>query len=283
MKNKVKEVGSTGQEEKYDDENADFWNEICGSQLAQSLGVTDNSKQSLKRFDDWYFDFYPYLRKYIPFTNLAGRKVLEVGLGYGTVSQRLAENGADYYGLDISGGPIHMVRHRLRQCEFPGEARQGSILDCPFPDEAFDYVVAIGCYHHTGNLPLAIEETRRVLKSGGGATIMLYNAHSYRRWVKWPGSTAKYFLWDKFGYKTPPGVTAIERADYDVDLSGNPAPETVFVSAGHLRRLASKWSQCTIHRENIGTEAFLARFERRTLVRVLGPLLGLDLYCRLVK
>ncbi len=39
--------------------NKSFWDELCGTQLAQSLGVTDDSAESLKRFDDWYFEFYP--------------------------------------------------------------------------------------------------------------------------------------------------------------------------------------------------------------------------------
>ena len=74
--------------------NADFWDELCGTQLARQLGITDNSPASLQRFDAWYFDFYPYLAQHIPFHDMHGRDVLEVGLGYGTVSQRIAEAGA---------------------------------------------------------------------------------------------------------------------------------------------------------------------------------------------
>jgi hypothetical protein len=66
--------------------NSNFWNELCGSQLAKYLGITDSSIESLKKFDDWYFGFYPYLYRHIPFEQLKNREVLEVGLGYGTVS-----------------------------------------------------------------------------------------------------------------------------------------------------------------------------------------------------
>jgi 2-polyprenyl-3-methyl-5-hydroxy-6-metoxy-1,4-benzoquinol methylase len=62
--------------------------------------------------------------------------VLEVGLGYGTVSQRIAESGARYRGLDIAGGPISMVNDRLRQANLPDFAQQGSILAAPFPMKA---------------------------------------------------------------------------------------------------------------------------------------------------
>lgn len=42
--------------------NSEFWNELCGSQLAKSIGVTDSSPASLKKFDDWYLEFSLILR-----------------------------------------------------------------------------------------------------------------------------------------------------------------------------------------------------------------------------
>ena len=112
--------------------NSGFWDELCGSSLAKTLGVVDSSLASLKRFDDWYFDFYPYLFSHIPFGQLLGKDVLEIGLGYGTVSQRLAESGVNYTGLDIAAGPVAMVNHRLKQNNLPGVALQGSVLDSMF-------------------------------------------------------------------------------------------------------------------------------------------------------
>ena len=113
---------------------------------------------SLKRFDDWYFAFYPYLFIHVPFDEFKGADVLEAGLGYGTVSQRIAEAGARYFGLDIAPGPVWMANHRLQQAGLPGQARQGSILATDFADQTFDFIVAIGCLHHTGDLPRAILE-----------------------------------------------------------------------------------------------------------------------------
>jgi SAM-dependent methyltransferase len=263
--------------------NSAFWNELCGTTLARSLGVTDSSPTSLQRFDDWYFKFYPYLERHIPFSALSGRRVLEVGLGYGSVSQRLAERGAIYQGLDIASGPVEMVNHRLRQRGLAGGARQGSILNCPFGDESFDYVVAIGCYHHTGDLERAIRETRRVLRPGGGATIMVYSAYSYRRWIRWPGPTLSYFLWDKLKIGGPRRASDSERAAYDADSSGAAAPETVFVSASHIRRMAADWSRVDIIRENIGDEFPLSMLPRDIKLSILGPWSGLDLYCRMAK
>src|SRR6516225_6835891 len=112
-----------------DAENAQFWDELCGSQIARLLGITDASPASLKRFDDWYLAFYPYLFLHIPFDDMKDKDVLEVGLGYGTVTQRLAEAGARLTGLDIAEGPVAMANSRLRQAGLTGSAYRGSILE----------------------------------------------------------------------------------------------------------------------------------------------------------
>lgn len=266
-----------------DTKNAIFWNEPCGSAAARALGVTDASQASLARYDAWYFAFYPYLNRHISFHAFAGKRVLEVGLGYGTISQRLAQAGAEYYGLDIAEAPVTMVRHRLRQVGRGGTVRQGSILECPWPDGFFDHVVAIGCYHHTGNLSRAISETRRVLKPGGGASIMVYNGYSYRRWLRFPAATMRALLAENAGREAPVASTA-ERAAYDINSEGNAAPVTDFVSARQLRRLMASWSEITIKRENFGVpRRHSMMVSRNLLLRTLAPWCGLDLYCRAVK
>src|SRR3954469_19216054 len=128
-----------------DARNAAFWDELCGTSLAQSIGVTDHSEDSLRRFDDAYMDLYPYLPAQLRPPRQAGEPLLEIGLGYGTVSQRLAEGGFDYHGLDIATGPVEIVRERLRMLGIAGGARQvvqGSALDIPHADGTFGRVVS---------------------------------------------------------------------------------------------------------------------------------------------
>src|SRR5690242_7846649 len=138
--------------------NIAFWNELCGSHLASVLGIEDDSPLSLKKFDDWFFGFYPYVFDHVPLAELRDQDVLEVGLGYGSLSQKIAESGARYCGLDIAPGPVEMVRHRLRQSGLAGSAEQGSILAAPFHDESFDRIVTIGCLHHTGDMARSLQE-----------------------------------------------------------------------------------------------------------------------------
>src|SRR5687767_12222252 len=126
-----------------DARNASFWDELCGTTLAKQLGVTDDSPESLARFDAYYLDLYPYLEGYLPEAAGGNGRLLEIGLGYGTVSQILASRGFDYNGLDIAPGPVEMVRHRLGLLGIDGareRVRVGSILEAPHDDASFDEV-----------------------------------------------------------------------------------------------------------------------------------------------
>lgn len=260
--------------------NASYWNELCGSTLARRLGITDDSRESLARFDRWYFRFYDYLLPFVATESLAGKRVLEVGLGYGSLSQALAEIRARYIGLDIAPGPVAMVNHRLAQNSLPGHAVQGSVLNCPFPDQSFDAVVAIGSLHHTGNLALALTELHRVLVPGGQLVFMVYNALSYRRWVRWPVSTMRHAQWARGARPEKPNSSESERKAYDADAAGNAAPETDFCTTRELREMMSGWSIETMQLKNIGDEGPLRLLPRWMKLGMMGSWAGLDIYVR---
>jgi SAM-dependent methyltransferase len=263
-----------------------FWNELCGTQFARSLGVTDSSPASLKRFDDWYFMFYPYLPVHIPFDEITGKRVLEVGLGYGTVSQRIAESGANYSGLDIAEGPVAMVNNRLDQAGLGGTAIQGSILRAPFPDGYFDLVIAIGCLHHTGNLQMALDECRRLLVPGGRLVLMVYYAYSYRRLFQASRETLVYARREMLGYRGVVGQSAsVERAAYDTNETGDAAPHTDWISIRSLRKMCQDFSAFSAKLENIDNGRPFERFpSRRELLKRWYPRwFGLDLYATATK
>lgn len=267
-----------------DAQNAAFWDELCGSQLANQLGIFDASSGSLKIFDDWYFDFYPYLEEHVRLESMRGARILEVGLGYGSLSQRLASVTNHYQGLDIADGPVQMVNHRLRENALPGAAQQGSILEAPFANATFDWVVAIGCFHHTGNLQRAIDEAYRVLKPGGRAVLMVYYAYSYRRWLYSPVRTFAHLISDKFGLGEVRSSSDRERGQYDASTANNVgAPETVFTSMGEMQRLCMKFMSCEPFLENIAQEHIFRLFNRNLANRCMGPYVGLDLYYHLKK
>lgn len=258
-----------------DDENAAFWNELCGTSLARQVGVTGRSADDLRRFDDAYLHFYPYLDRYLP-EDLTGERVLEVGLGYGTLGQVIAERGAQYTGVDVAAGPVAMMRHRMvligrSDCE----ARQASVLELPFDDAMFDRVVTVGCLHHTGDLRRAMTEVSRVLRPGGHALVMVYNKWSARRLLAGPALLLRRVIHRS-------GRAEAMRGLYDKDQSGAAAPHTEFVSRRALRALFDGWRDVRIDRRNLsfGRIAFL---RRPALTVGLDRIAGLDLYAQAVR
>jgi SAM-dependent methyltransferase len=257
----------TVEQTQIDRQNESFWSELCGSALARSLGITTSGPDALRRFDAAYFGLYPYLAGYVDRFDLAGRPVLEVGLGYGTLGQYIVERGAVYHGLDIAPTPVAMMQHRLRLLGSGGEERvqQGSALEIAWPDATFDFVYSIGCLHHTGDLKRSVSEVHRVLRPGGTAVVMLYNGHSARR------------LWAEARTRSAAAI----RRSYDANAEGEPAPHTDFTSRREARRLFGAFARVEIDARNFDDLVVRGRHlvSRDRLLRTPVPrVLGLDLY-----
>lgn len=264
--------------------NAQFWNELCGSRLAHSVGMREVSPKNLCRFDDAYMAFYPYLWEYVVNEELEGKKILEIGLGYGTLfGQVLALGDCEYYGVDIAKGPVAMMRYRLTQLGRGGQERVqvASALDIPYKDACFDYVYSIGCLHHTGNLPRAIQEVYRILKRGGRAVVMLYNRHSFRQWVHIPLIRLfSLFLKHRSDFRQR------VRALYDQNVNGEAAPYTDYVSPVEAKELFGHFSKVKIDVRNFDDYTFSKSrigLRREWLLNNVGRFIGLDLYIRATK
>jgi SAM-dependent methyltransferase len=274
-----------------DRKNKDFWNELCGSVLAKSLGIENSDIQSLKKYDNYYMDYYPYLKKYLPIEEFKDKDILEIGLGFGTVGQYLALVSGSYSALDISPNAVMMLKQRLEQNHLTGDVRLGSMITCPFDRDSFDFVVSIGCFHHTGNMQACVDETYRVLKKGGKAVIMVYNKFSFRQWKMWPLLTLKNYIYDLLGVKSA-DVIEQQRLAYDASLSGKGAPETMFYSKKQIKAMFAKYASIKITGENIDEnfQVGVSRFFRYSFGDRLSlldsswmGLGGLDFYIEVTK
>jgi SAM-dependent methyltransferase len=251
-----------------DTQNAAFWDTLCGWNLAQHAGITGRGEDDLRRFDELYLGFYPYLEGYVP-EDFGGKKVLEVGLGYGTLGQLIASRNADYYGADIAEGPVANMRRRLSWHGLPEDhAVQASVLKLPFEDAAFDYVYSIGCLHHTGDLERSVQEVHRVLAPGGRAVVMLYNRHSLRRIL--------YGARDTLSPSRRRHAKERMRGMYDANPDGAPAPQTDFVSKRKVRRLFRDFARVRVDVQNF--DGFRFGIKREWFLSNLARIVGLDLY-----
>jgi ubiquinone/menaquinone biosynthesis C-methylase UbiE len=97
--------------------------------------------------------------------DVAGRRILDAGCGSGPLFAALRERGALMSGFDSSAGMLELARQRLGDDADLRVADLGSPL--PFPDGAFDDVVASLVLHYLEDWTEPLAELRRVLKPGG--------------------------------------------------------------------------------------------------------------------
>jgi SAM-dependent methyltransferase len=97
--------------------------------------------------------------------DVAGRRILDAGCGSGPLFAALRDRGAIVAGFDSSAGMLEQARRRLGDDADLRVAELGGPL--PFPDAAFDDVIASLVLHYLEDWGPALSELRRVLKPGG--------------------------------------------------------------------------------------------------------------------
>lgn len=97
--------------------------------------------------------------------DVAGRQILDAGCGAGPLFAALRDRGAAVTGIDASAGMLEVARRRL------GDAAHLRVADLseplPFPDNAFDDVVASLVLHYLRDWNPVLAELRRVIRPGG--------------------------------------------------------------------------------------------------------------------
>lgn len=122
-------------------------------------------------------DGRPFSR-FVDFTAVRGRDVLEVGCGSGFAVQLFAEAGARTTAVDLTDWAVETTRARLAAFGLEAEALQGDGEALTFPDASFDLVFSWGVIHHTSDMGRALAELVRVCRPGGKLVIMVYNRRS---------------------------------------------------------------------------------------------------------
>ncbi|MDX2139545.1 MAG: methyltransferase domain-containing protein [Chloroflexota bacterium] len=117
--------------------------------------------------------------------DIAGKRVLEVGIGLGSLFGSLARRASLALGVDLTAFGTQMSKRRAQLFDLPHmHPIHADAERLPFEDEAFDTVVSWGVIHHTPDTPRAAREIWRVLKPGGTALVMIYHRNSVFYWYK---------------------------------------------------------------------------------------------------
>ncbi|MFW6448781.1 MAG: class I SAM-dependent methyltransferase [Halobacteriota archaeon] len=120
-----------------------------------------------------------------------GRSILDIAAGTGRFSVELAGRGADVVSLDISQAMLGQAREKVRARSVDGSVAflRGDASALPFPDDAFDAVVAMRFFHLVNEPEAFLEELRRVAtETVVFDTFRRYSARSVYTWALPMGS-----------------------------------------------------------------------------------------------
>lgn len=265
-----------------DRENAKFWSELCGSVAAEVNGFDISTLEGQDSFDKWYFEFYPYLHRYLKFPDLGNCHVVEVGLGLGTVSRFIARNSKSYTGIDVAPTVCKFVERSLIEHGTPGEIINSSIL-APIDGISgkFDIGIAIGSLHHTGDLKSAIANLERLVKRDGQILVMVYNHFEFSRIIKRPLRSIADYLGSKTGGRFVFNETEIGlRAANDANSEGIAAPHTEYSTKSLFDNPDSNFKYMTKFENFHQPTGFLSRLQRASLLGLPAHLLGVDIYAK---
>ena len=143
---------------------------------------------------------------------VADRAVLEIGCGDGQLAVKLAEMGAKVSAIDASPAMVSAARELARAHATNVNFTVGEAQELPFPDEAFDIVVAVTILCFVEDATPVFKEIARVLKPGGHLIIGELGRWSTwaaeRRVRAWLGSR----LWQRGFFRTPRGLCELARS-----------------------------------------------------------------------
>jgi SAM-dependent methyltransferase len=103
--------------------------------------------------------------------NLQGSEtLLDIGCGSGMFCSLARQAGAQVTGIDATPGLIEQAKLRDPAVAFA----VGEMEELPFGDESFDVVTGFNSFQYAANVPNALAEAKRVLKSGGRLSAMIW-------------------------------------------------------------------------------------------------------------
>lgn len=181
----------------------------------------------------------PLLSRFIDYSAIMGKALLEIGYGTGWLLSEFLKAGAKVSGIDLSHSHYELSSHRFKDQDI--DLRVASAEAIPFSKDSFDVVVSWGVLHHASDDQKCYDEVHRVLKPGGRCFMMLYRKggvkYYYNKLFKLGilrGGLARH------GYNMKKFITSVTDIHYD----GSPgAPISRHYVYSDLRSAFAKFSQ----------------------------------------
>lgn len=155
-------------ENKYDDEL-----------FFKKYGEMERSKRGLAGAGEWH-----ELKKLLP--DFQGKRVLDLGCGYGWHCKYAADGGASYVlGTDISQRMLDTAAelNPARQIEY----RRAAMVDLSFSDGSFDVVLSSLAFHYVRDFEPLVHSIAAWLKDGGDLVFSVehpvFTAYGSQDWI----------------------------------------------------------------------------------------------------
>jgi 2-polyprenyl-3-methyl-5-hydroxy-6-metoxy-1,4-benzoquinol methylase len=139
----------------------------------------------------------------IPFEQIAGKRVLEVGCGMGLHTELMARAGAHVTAIDISPKSVAATRARLALKDVVADVSE---LDAETLDVGgqFDFIWSWGVIHHSARTGRVLRNLYNALKPGGQLRFMVYSLDGVQAYAVlmsrymfgfWRGRSLDELLW----------------------------------------------------------------------------------------
>jgi ubiquinone/menaquinone biosynthesis C-methylase UbiE len=159
-----------------------FWNTAsCG----EVLFLKGFSKEDYLTHSEKKYQLEPEILRFSEFNLFKGKRTLEIGVGLGSEHQKLAEAGAELFGIDLTERAIGHTSRRFSLLGLKSVLQVADAEKLPFEDCFFDAVYSWGVIHHSPDTAKAVDEIFRVLKPGGFAKVMIYHKKSLVGYMLW--------------------------------------------------------------------------------------------------
>ena len=92
------------------------------------------------------------LENFIPYDELRGKRVLEIGCGAGLVSSHIVKAGAFLTAVDLTERAIEITKARFNLQNISADIKRMNAEEMEFEQDKFDFVISWGVIHHSGNM-----------------------------------------------------------------------------------------------------------------------------------
>lgn len=163
----------------------------------QKYSQMPRSTQGLSGAGEWR-----ELEKLLP--EFRGKRVLDLGCGYGWHCAYAARHGAAYVlGTDLSEKMLETARTKNAAPEV--EYRRSAMEDLTFPAESFEVVLSSLAFHYVQEFPPLAERIARWLTPGGRLVFSVehpvFTAYGSQDWYYSPSGEILHFPVDNYSYE----------------------------------------------------------------------------------